>query len=268
MDARRQKRTGHSDFWKQFATIVLGTTLSILLTVGSSQLLQRRQRANDRRLSALMVMSNIENFARILEDGFEYLDRADTVSTWLLNLSTEEMEAMNQDTLGSLLNEVIYMPMMSYDKTAESIFSNDIETWKNMGNFQFIDNVGRCFSEMRITQEYWNDISDELDHAIDEINYHPEQFPGNTLKTKYLQNRRIRQLLGNIHNLGCWLHYTIERVRYYNLQNMAAINISEQEVLDFIELRQQEIAIDKEIPYPNYTPEINPDSITTIYRNL
>ena len=75
----------------------------------------------------------------------------------------------------------------------------------------------------------------------------------------------MRQLLRNMHNLACWLHYTIERFRYSNLQNMAAIGISEKKLLDFIELRQQEIKIDKEFPSPNYTPGINLDSITTIH---
>ena len=159
--SQEQKKAKRNDFWKQFGTILLGTTLSIILTIGSSQLLQRRQRAKDRRLSALMVMSNIENFARNLEEGFTYLNRADTISEWLLSLSVDEIESMNKEALSDLMDEVIYM-MMSYDKTAESIFSNDIETWKNMGNFQFIDNVGRCFSEMRYTEEYWNGISDEF----------------------------------------------------------------------------------------------------------
>lgn len=39
-------------------------------------------------------------------------------------------------------------PIIRHDQTAETIFSSNIDTWKNMGNFQFVDNVGVCFSQM------------------------------------------------------------------------------------------------------------------------
>ena len=47
---------------------------------------------------------------------------------------------------------------------------------------------------------------------------------------------------------------------------MAAIGITEQELYDFIEMREKEIKVDREKPDDNfYTPYINPDSITTIH---
>jgi len=46
---------------------------------------------------------------------------------------------------------------------------------------------------------------------------------------------------------------------------MVAIGITEQELYDFIEMREKEIKVDREKPDDNfYTPRINPDSITTI----
>ena len=36
--------------------IIIGTTISLVLTIGTSVMLERRERASDRRLSALMVM--------------------------------------------------------------------------------------------------------------------------------------------------------------------------------------------------------------------
>ena len=36
--------------------IIIGTTISLVLTIGASVMLELRERANDRRLSALMVM--------------------------------------------------------------------------------------------------------------------------------------------------------------------------------------------------------------------
>ena len=48
-----------SDFWKQIGMIVIGTTISLVFTLVAAQLTENYQRAKDRRLSAMMVMSTI-----------------------------------------------------------------------------------------------------------------------------------------------------------------------------------------------------------------
>jgi len=135
-----------------------------------------------------------------------------------------------------------------------------------MGNFLFIDNVGRCFSDMRTIEEEWTAFSEEMDVARDAVLYHPEQYPGSSWCSKYLNDKVFRQILRDFHNRRCWIYNQIEKIRYYNYLNLAAIGISEQELYDFIEMREKEIKVDRERPDDNfYTPRINPDSITTIH---
>lgn len=50
-------------FWKQIGMIVIGTTISLAFTLIAAQLTENHQRAKDCRLSAMMVMSNIEIFS-------------------------------------------------------------------------------------------------------------------------------------------------------------------------------------------------------------
>ena len=58
----------HAGFWKQIGMIIIGTTISLVLTIGASMALELRERANDRRLSALMVMGTIEDFANGIDE--------------------------------------------------------------------------------------------------------------------------------------------------------------------------------------------------------
>ena len=264
--SKEEKKTKRNNFLNQIEAIVLGTTISLIVTIVAAQILERNHRAKDRRLSALMVMSNIESYARILESAHEYMERADTVSAWLLNLPLNKVDSLNQDSLLSLMDELMYIPLIIYDKTTEGIFSDDIETWKNMGNFLFIDNVGKCFSDMRTIEKEWTAFSEEMDVARDAVLYHPEQYLGNSWCSKYLNDKVFRQLLRDFHNRRCWIYNQIEKIRYYNYLNMVAIGITEQELYDFIEMREKEIKVDREEPDDNfYTPYINPDSITTIH---
>ena len=263
---KEQKKAKRRNFTSQMGAIILGTTISLIVTIVAAQILERNHRAQDRRLSAMMVMSNIESYAQILESAYDFIEHADTVSAWLLNLPLSKVDSLDQDSLLSLMDEVMYIPIFVYDKTAEGIFSDDIETWKNMGNFQFIDNVGKCFSNMHTIEEEWTAFSEEMDKVRDAVLYHPEQYPGNSWGSKYLNDQVFRQILRNFHNMRCWLQNKIEKIRYHNYVNMVTIGITEQELLEFIEMREKEIEVDRERPGDIiYTPNINPDSITTIH---
>ena len=263
---KEQKKDKRRNFTSQMWAIILGTTISLIVTIVAAQILERNRRAKDRRLSAMMVMSNIESYAQILESAYDYMEHADTVSAWLLNLPLEKVDSLDQNSLLSLMDEVMYIPIFVYDKTAEGIFSDDIETWKNMGNFQFIDNVGKCFSNMHTIEEEWTAFSEEMDEVRDAVLYHPEQYTGSSWGSKYLNNPLFRQILRNFHNRKCWLQNNIEKIRYHNYVNMVTIGITEQELLEFIEMREKEVEVDREKPGDIiYTPNINPDSITTIH---
>ena len=263
---KEQKKDKRRNFLSQMWTIILGTTISLIVTIVAAQILERNHRAKDRRLSAMMVMSNIESYAQILESAYGYMGHADTVSAWLLNLPLDKVDSLDQDSLLSLMDEVMYIPIFVYDKTTEGIFSDDIETWKNMGNFQFIDNVGKCFSNMHTIEEEWTAFSEEMDEVRDAVLYHPEQYTGSSWGSKYLNDPVFRQILRNFHNRRCWLQNKIEKIRYHNYVNMVTIGITEQELLEFIEMREKEVEVDREKPGDIiYTPNINPDSITTIH---
>ena len=81
-------------FWKQIGMIVLGTTISLILTLLTAKITDSIQRANDHRLSAMMVMSNIEKFARNLEEIANYMVSNDSTAAWLLSKEVEELEFM------------------------------------------------------------------------------------------------------------------------------------------------------------------------------
>lgn len=253
------------NFWKHLGMLVLGTTISLVLTFGTAQFIEKQQRNKDRRLTALMVMSNIEAFAQQLDTMWIHAAYADTATAWLLNIPKDSLDEMDQEELLPIIAKAKNIGYMTYDKGAESIFSNNIETWKNMGNFQFIDMVGKSFSLMRLCEEKWNTFQEDLSNIFNEIAAHPDQYPGNTRAAKIARDPGMRQKMLMIHNLRKWAYFNAECLRYYNRKNMKAVDISEQELMEFMEKWKQEITIDQ--PEPNYEdfniPKINPDSLST-----
>ena len=257
---------GHKDFWKQIGMIIIGTTISLVFTVWASTLLDKRQRAKDRRLSALMVMGNIDVFASSLDQIAQRQKHADTLCIWLLACPIDELEKMPKAKLSNLVSEALSNSFIVYDKTAEKIFSNNIETWKNMGNFQFINNVGDCFNRMHSIEEYWNTMVKENDDLIDKITNNPDQYPGKYVCTKWLRNPGIRNNMKLHHSWVCWLSYQAEYMRYMNRQNMSVINISQEELDEFVKEYKKEIVLEEKEPDQDkfYTPLNLFDSLASL----
>ena len=256
----------HTGFWKQIGMIIIGTTISLVFTIGTSMMLEVRERANDRRLSALMVMGNIEDFANGIEEIVEQQRRCDSLCAWLLSVPVDELELMPRETLQELMFDATSNSFVSFDKAAENIFSNNIETWKNVGNFQFISSVGDCFTRMHNIEEYWNNRVKEEEKIFDDISGNPEQYPGKYTCTKWLRNANVRQAMAMKHNWICWLHYQAEYMRYTNKQNMSVIGISEKELKEFMEEYHKEIVIEEQAPVSDdfYTPMLKPDGLNTL----
>ena len=256
----------HTSFWKQIGMIIIGTTISLVLTIGTSMMLELRERANDRRLSALMVMGNIEDFANGIEQIVEQQRHSDSICAWLLSVPVDELELMPSETLQNLVIDAVSNYFVTFDKAAENIFSNNLETWKNLGNFQFINSVGDCFTRMHNIEEYWNNRVKEEEKVLDEISGNPEQYPGKYTYTKWLRNNNVRQAMAMKHNWLCWLHYQAEYMRYTNKQNMSVLGISEKELKEFMEEYHKEIVIEEQAPVSDdfYTPMLKPDGLNTL----
>lgn len=249
--------------------LVLGTTVSLVLTLGTAQIIDKSQRAKDRRLTALMVMSNIEAFAQQLDSLYAKMDEADTAATWLLNHPVEDLELLPEKQLAEIITLAYVRDAITYDKSTENIFSNNIDTWKNLGNFQFIDNVGKCFSTMRFCEEYWNKAVSDFEVAFNDVSNRYGANPnGKNVYIWYINDPMLRRAFQRSHQWRNWLRCSAEELRYYNRQNMAAIDISEQEVMEFLKVRQQKINAGTEPPNDEELKVPRPDkeNLTTYWK--
>lgn len=244
----------------------LATTLSIILTFGTANVVDRCQRIEDRKMSALMVMSNIEQFSQELDNLANKVAHLDSAATWMLNLPAEKLDLIPVPDIVGPLNEVVALDLLSHDKTTENIFSSNIETWKNMGyeGVQFIDNVGLCFAEMNDIEKYWNDWVNEYGSVINDIISQIQ--PGEHTFTKLLTNNAFRQKLESFHVRQNWLKYAAARCRYLNDKNMALFKIDKQEIMGFTRLRERDVKLsEKEPTVADFrTEQLNADSLTTL----
>ena len=248
------------NWWKDFVVAILATTVSIVLTFGTSKLVERSNQKKERRLTALMVMSSIESFARNIDETVEIWDRLDSVAVWLLRMPIEEVERLgDEEPFRNAVNEVFEAPVMRHDQTAETIFSSNIDTWKNMGNFQFVDNVGECFSQMNWIEETINQEAVEYTGHQARIFNNFSDYPGKNFTEKLLRDELARNQLQMPNAFKAWLAYGSEILRRMNRKNMKLIGIPEEEVFAFTDARADLIADEGTMPEPSDFRKPHPD---------
>lgn len=248
------------NLWKTLLLTFLGTTLSILLTFGTSQLVSQHRRAQERKLTALMVMGNIEKFAQKIDQIAAQFEWRDTLATYLLNVP---MDSLDSDRCAEMMKTMPPFIILSYDKSVENIFSNSIETWKNMGNFGFIDNVGTCFSQMKTAEELYGEAVKNYTDLHKRVKLNPSDYPGKTVASKLLNNNEYRTLIAGFHSQAHYYRYFAVQMRTLNVTNMRLIDISEEEVMQFV--RESEDILQAfgqgEKPADFRTPRLNIDSL-------
>ena len=245
----------------------LATTLSIILTFGTTGIVEHCQRIKDRKLSAMMVMGNIETFSRKVDDMAQSMARRDSIGTWMLSLPQDSLDLIPASEMVDLINEVIAgIDFLTHDKTAESIFSSNIETWKNMQKFQFIDNVGNCFSEMNADENYWKEWVESFEQAVNDVLEHPEQHSGERTCTKLLRNTVFRQKIESFHVRQYWLEYIAAKYRYLNQRSAKMMDIDYKDVEAFADERLNEVDISNVEPAQSdyRKAPLNADSLTTL----
>ena len=249
--------------WKNLLWTFLGTTISILLTFGTGQLVQMHRKAKDRKMTVMMVVGNVEKFAQNLDNLSKDLAWRDTLATFLLNIPIDSIDSPSNKQYLETLKILSAMIIINHDKTAEGIFSNSIETWKNMGNFGFIDNAGKCFASMNHIETDYNTYATSLIELQKKIMQNPDAHEGETKYSKYLHDAEYRDLLASIHMRSCYYRYLAFYMRYLNKTNLILMDITEEEMMRFLEESDNDNEFD--VPVPRQldflTPVINADSI-------
>ena len=226
--------TNKKPWVKDLLVAFAATTLSIILTFGTTMIVNRVKQKQERKLTALMVMSSIEKFARELDVIAEDLAHKDSIATWLLSIPIEEVAELGDYFMDPLRETAGNYIILARDKSADAIFSSSIETWKNLGCFAFIENVGYAFSEMDDLIKSYSEHISNFQSTHEDIVLHPDDHPGSSNAEKYLRYDVFREQFKMIYNfLEGELRLTSADLRRRNRNNMRYIGISEEEVMAF-----------------------------------
>ena len=251
------------DFGKGLLRTVLGISISIILTFGTNALLMRLRSVRDRKMTAMMVIGNIETFADHLDQCANHMGWNDTLATYMLAIPEDSIDLVDMNDLLYCVNNVTAFYTLNHDKSAENIFSNSIDTWKNIGNFEFVENIGQCFADINSIETIYEDFINITPRIRERIIKDPDAYQGNSLVSKALHDKEYRNHLTQIHSQEEYYHYLAAYLRWKNAKNMKLMNVSQEEVRDFIMKTDQKHKNTEPAPEQETfrSPRIDPDNL-------
>ncbi len=149
----------YSEFWNATWSCTLGSVIGIVITFGTTALIDYSAQKEAERTSAMMVVNNIDRFCNKIADDISRIEKEDSLAMTIWDYYPERLDEIDEKTLQQFINVLLSRNSNIIDNTAENIFSNNIDTWKNVSNRNFIENAGKCFSAKR----YVLDILKELE---------------------------------------------------------------------------------------------------------
>ena len=134
---------------KQFLLSLIATTISIILTFGTSLWLENRKTEKEKREIVMMVMHDISH-------SIDEMENADS----LLRAGFDMQVAVAADPDLLEKNPFVfthYIPQPEYTETVEHIFSSNIETINTIGSVEFAENVSAIY---KLRKDYKKEICD------------------------------------------------------------------------------------------------------------
>ena len=136
---------------KRFLMSLLATTVSIVLTFGTTAIIDRKKQNAEKREMVLMVMYDMRESLQEIEQCQENMDtfcdlQVDVVA------HPEKLDA-------SVTYLKVSFPILNYTTTTENIFKSNIETLRTIGSILFVENVS-TFYDYR--DRYKNDVAEKF----------------------------------------------------------------------------------------------------------
>lgn len=224
--------------FKELTLSIIGTTISIILTFGTAAWLEHRQQEKNRRLIAMMVISDIYDF----EDLLHWTDSLNFASE---QKDIEELRSLSRDSILRLTDEqrkkywyaISYPLSFSHDKTAEGIFSSNISTWQDIGNFRFIKEVGLSYSEIADIE---NNIKAKMEEKgtnakLFETNYDTENMSDGEKLIAYMEMKEVQRFMDDYcDGFRTYIQHEIEFLHNKVDECLEIMGIDKEELNDFI----------------------------------
>ena len=233
-------------WWKELALTFIATTISIVLTFGTAQYFEHKQKVANGRLMAMMVIHDMDNTVETLTKlGSEEVKMAE-MAQYLMD-NQDRLESILADTLEKVLSGFVAddsSPLQyRLDESTEKVFLSSQDSWKNIDNATFIDEVQRFYVARHALYDHINSSS-RWRKPVSEDEYNAELMKDMVINAPML----LRKYFG-MPNVNFYLSLATSRQQELNLSAdrfkqisdrcKFSMGITDEELEAYIESRER-----------------------------
>ena len=224
---------------------VMGTAIGVALTFVVNGMVSRHNKEQAQRLTAIMVIHDIDNTINLLKD---WKDKEEEIGELLRSAleQRDRLEEMPFDTMSSVLGYLADSHIdFRFDTSKEKIFNSDLDTWQNLGNMAFLDNVQDFYHDRQSFQDgvnqstMWRSPIPDEDYMqfvmgtgwVTQEEYVAALRP--YLKDKLHETRVVYYIHVSgtrVKSLGQWIDYLTKK----NNENKFLMGITDRELEDYV----------------------------------
>ena len=230
--------------WQQFFISVLGTAIGVALTFSLNGLRANNKQQQAQRLTAIMVIHDIDNTIDILKSWKQQEASKDTLLHYAVD-NKDHLDKVSVDSLIQVINLLVNNNRsFRFDTSKEEIFNSDLDTWQNLGSVQFLDNVQSFFYDRQTLQQInegpeWKSpipYDDYLQLIMGRGRISPEQYRELALPflKEKLSDTRVSYYIDNATYRQNALSRAIDSWTDLNEENKFLMGITDQEMEDYI----------------------------------
>ena len=156
---KEEKKKSNKSWWMQFLISVMGTAIGVGLTFAVSHRIENRKKEQAQRLTAMMVIHDIDESVKSLKTLKENMETQYNVVLFVME-RLDQLDSVPLDTLNKVIEFITSDDQdFRFDMSKEKIVHSSPETWQNLGSMKFIDNVQSFYFERQSFQDLQNKSS-------------------------------------------------------------------------------------------------------------
>ena len=182
------------------------TTVSIILTFGTTAIINRRTKNAEKREMAVMILYD-------MRETLKEMEGCDADLNAFFDLQVD-MIAHPQKYEEQHLQLTAYTPLLDYTTTTENIFRSNIETIKTIGNILFVEIVSsfydnRDYYKNKLIDEFVIEVEKAIESYEDLVDFDSAGFP-------FFSQSYLRKMKGEYEQCKLMMKVTDEELEVFS----------------------------------------------------
>ena len=208
--------------WKSFLLTLAATTFSIVLTFGTTAIIDRKKQNAEKREMVMMIMYD-------MQESLQEIERIDTDLKDFFEIQVDVVA--HPDKLAqSYVELATKVPVVQYTTTTETIFRSNIETIQTLGNILFVEAVSSFYDSR---EKYKTIVIEDFQRRSDEaiLNYNSLR-DFNSPNFIFYSEALLRSMKGDFEECKLMMNVTDEDLEVFSRQKQKLMEATRTNVLN------------------------------------